>query len=171
MCQVNICSPPHVQKKEAYEVVGTRVISEDPEGNRWPFYLYTRQQGVWPIEVVGHDPDKEPKKFDPFCPVRNVTKDYPPTLLLHGEADTDVPIEQSVLMAKELERNKIHHELIVLANQGHGFDNEMQDPVITKTFERVLACMPQKVVIGCIFLARQLCADRYVAKHFKEKTF
>ena len=63
---------PSVPKEEAYRAVGTRVTSEDPSMNRWPFYLYTRQQGRWPVEVVGHDPDREPRIFDPFCPIRNV---------------------------------------------------------------------------------------------------
>jgi acetyl esterase/lipase len=136
---------PPVPKEEAYGVVGTRAISEDPEENRWPFYLYTRQQGVWPLEVTGHDPDSEPEKFDPYCPVRNVTKDYPPTLLLHGDADTDVPFEQSVLMDKELERHGVQHEFISLAGQGHGFDNAMEDPVIAKTFDSVLVFLEKQL--------------------------
>ena len=125
-------------KEEAYQAVGTRVIADDQGGNRSRFYLYTRQQGLWPIEVVGHDPDREPRVFDPFCPLRNVTKDYPPTLLLHGENDTDVPFEQSVLMAKEFERHGIQHELISMPGRGHVFDGAMWDPVIAATFDRVL---------------------------------
>ena len=136
---------PPVSKEEAYEAVGTRVISEDPEENRWRFYLYTRQQGTWPLEVAGHDPDSEPEKFDPYCPVRNVTKDYPPTLLLHGDADTDVPFNQSVTMAKELERHEVQYEFIALAGQGHGFDDAMQDPVIAKTFDSVLAFIEKQL--------------------------
>jgi acetyl esterase/lipase len=129
---------PSVPKEEAYQAVGTRVIADDQGGNRSRFYLYTRQQGLWPIEVVGHDPDREPRVFDPFCPLRNVTKDYPPTLLLHGENDTDVPFEQSVLMAKEFERHGIQHELISMPGRGHVFDGAMWDPVIAATFDRVL---------------------------------
>ena len=52
---------PAVTKEEAQQAVGTRVIAEDPAGKRERFYLYTRQQGLWPREVVGHDPDKEPR--------------------------------------------------------------------------------------------------------------
>jgi len=136
---------PPVSKEEAYEAVGTRFISEDPGGNRWRFYLYTRQKGIWPLEVAGHDPAIEPEKFDSYCPVRNVTKDYPPTLLLHGDADTDVPFEQSVLMAKELERHGVHHEFIALAGQGHGFDEAMEDPEIAKTFDSVLAFLEKQL--------------------------
>ena len=136
---------PAVTKEVAYQAVGTRVISEDQGGNRGRFYLYTRQQGLWPIEVVGHDPDKEPRIFDPFCPVRNVTKDYPPTLLLHGDNDTDVPYEQSVLMAKAFERHGVPYELITMPGRGHGFDGPMWDPAIAQTFDRVLAFLTKQL--------------------------
>jgi acetyl esterase/lipase len=136
---------PAVSKEEAYQAVGTRVISEDQGGNRGRFFVYTRQQGLWPIEVVGHDPDKEPRVFDPMCPLRNVTKDYPPTLLLHGDNDTDVPFEQSVLMAKELERHGVQHEFIAMAGRGHGFDGAMWDPVMTATFDRVLTFLQKQL--------------------------
>jgi acetyl esterase/lipase len=129
---------PAVAKEEAYRAVGTRVISEDQGGNRGRFYLYTRQQGLWPLEVVGRDPAREPRAFDGFCPVRNVTREYPPTLLLHGDNDTEVPFEQSVLMATELKRHGVHHELISMPGRGHGFDGAMSDPVIAATFDRVL---------------------------------
>jgi acetyl esterase/lipase len=136
---------PPVTWEEASQAAGTRVISDDQSGNRGRFYLYCRQQGLWPLEVVGHDPDKEPGMFDPFCPVRNVTKDYPPALLLHGDKDTDVPYEQSVMMAKELERNGVQHELISMRGKGHGFDAKMEDPEIATTFERVVKFLDQWV--------------------------
>ena len=136
---------PPVPKEEAYNAVGTRLISDDLGTNRGRFYLYTRQQGLWPLEVAGHDPDKEPRAFDSLCPVRNVTKDYPPTLLLHGDQDTDVPFDQSVLMAKEFERHGVQHEFIRMAGRGHGFDAAMWDPVITATFDRVLTFLQKQL--------------------------
>jgi acetyl esterase/lipase len=140
---------PAVSKEEAYDAVGTRVVSEvfpgDQGGNRGRFYLYTRQQGLWPQEVVGHDPDKEPRAFDPLCPLRNVTKSYSPTLLLHGDKDTDVPFEQSALMAKELERHGVRHELITMTGRGHGFDGSMGDPIVAATFDRVLDFLKQQL--------------------------
>jgi acetyl esterase/lipase len=129
---------PPVLKEEAYQAVGTSVISNDQPGSRDRFYLYCRQQGLWPLEVVGLDPDKEPKAFDSYCPIRNVTRDYPPTLLLHGENDTDVPFVQSVMMAKELEHQGIQHELISMPGRGHVFDRAMGEPEIAATFDRVL---------------------------------
>jgi acetyl esterase/lipase len=136
------CQKPPVPKDEASAAVGHGVISETTAPERFRFYLYCRQNGLWPREVAGHDPDKESKAFDPFCPVRNVTKEYPPTLLLHGDKDTDVPYEQSVLMAKALERHQVEHQLVTLANRGHGFDGgrkAAEDPVIAETFDRVVA--------------------------------
>lgn len=130
---------PAVSKEEAYAAVGTDVISDYVGGDRGRFYLYTRQLGLWPIEVTGHDPDKEPRAFDRLCPIRNVTQDYPPTLLLHGDKDTDVPFEQSALMAKQLDLQGVPHEFIPMPGRGHGFDSPMWDPAVSASFDRVLA--------------------------------
>jgi acetyl esterase/lipase len=130
---------PAVSKEEAYAAVGKAVISDYVGGDRGRFYLYTRQRGIWPIEVTGHDPDKEPRAFDRLCPIRNVTKDYPPTLLLHCDKDTDVPFEQSASMAKEFERQGVPHEFIPMPGRGHGFDSAMWDSVVSESFDRALA--------------------------------
>jgi len=130
---------PAVSREKAYQAVGRKVVSESSnEDQRGPFYLYCRQQGLWPKEVAGHDPDSEPKVFDPFCPVRNVSRDYPPTLLLHGDKDTDVPFQQSEQMAHELKRHGIEHELIRIPGGPHGFDSNPSDPQTAKAFDRVI---------------------------------
>ena len=139
------CRQPLVDKEDAWQSVGRRIVSEDQAGSRHPFYLHTRQQGIWPIEVCGHDPDKDPRFFDPYCPIRNITAEYPPTLLLHGDQDTDVPHQQSVLIAQELERHGVTHEFISLQGQDHGFDAAMQDPIIVKTFDRVLTFLENHI--------------------------
>jgi dipeptidyl aminopeptidase/acylaminoacyl peptidase len=101
--------------------VGTTALSEEPgHHNRWRFYLYCRQYGVWPKEVTGHDPHTEPKWFDPYCPVRNVTKQYPPTFLVHGTNDHDVPYSESKDMAARLKEIGVEHELITVPGAGHG---------------------------------------------------
>ena len=130
---------PLVSRDSALATVGKREISEalDFEKRR-PFYLYCRQQGLWPKEVVGMDPAAGRKPFDRFCPVQNISRDYPPTLLLHGDRDTDVPFEQSVQMARELKRVGIEHEFVQIPGGGHGFDGKADDPQTVKAFERVL---------------------------------
>src|SRR5205085_5190889 len=111
---------PAVSKQQAYQAVGGPYFDDSVPNNRFEFYLYCRQQGLWPKEVTGHDPDLEPHAFDAFCPIRNVTAKYPPTLLIHGTKDTDVPYEQSASMDKELTRKGVAHELITVADAGHG---------------------------------------------------
>jgi acetyl esterase/lipase len=115
-----------VSKEDAYKGVGGKVLpgtdglGGDEQKGRGRFYLYLRQNGLWTREVTGFDPDADRKKLDPYCPVRNVSADYPPTLLIHGTEDTDVPYELSANMAKELARNKVHHELVTVKGAGHG---------------------------------------------------
>ena len=112
---------PAVPREEAYSAVGTTALSEPPDKNqRGRFYLYCRQHGIWPKEVAGHDPDAEPGWFDRYCPVRNVTAEYPPTMLIHGTVDTDVPYEESRKMAGKLAQSGVEHQLITVTGAGHG---------------------------------------------------
>lgn len=141
------CRQPAVPEKEAYEAVGSEEVPNSAgQANRGRFYLYCRQHGIWPKEVAGHDPDTEPEAFKPFCPVQNVDINYPPTLLLHGDADTDVPYHLSVMMADELARVGVEHELITITNGGHGFDGAgAKDPVVAGAFESVMAFLKRHV--------------------------
>jgi acetyl esterase/lipase len=109
-----------VSMEAARAGAGTAIISESPAGNRGNFYLMCRQQGIWPSEVSGHDPAKEPKWFDRYCPIRNVTGRYPPTLLIHGTADTDVPYEESKMMDAKLKEVGVEHEFLTVPGAGHG---------------------------------------------------
>src|SRR5215471_17242788 len=110
-----------VSREEARLAVGTMPLTTPAaENSRGRFFLYCRQQGVWPQEVAGLDPAKDVSAFDPFCPTRNVTAQYPPTLLIHGSKDMDVPYEQSADMDRELTKHRVDHELIAVREAGHG---------------------------------------------------
>src|SRR6516162_7141791 len=116
--------PPLVTREEARKAVGTMPLTTPAaENSRGRFFLYCRQQGVWPQEVAGLDPAKGARAFDPFCPIRNVTAQYPPTLLIHGSKDRDVPHEQSADMDRELTKHRVDHELISVREAGHGLVN------------------------------------------------
>jgi acetyl esterase/lipase len=136
---------PLVSKEEAAEVIGNVPLSEMPaKQRRGRFYLYCRQNGLWPKEVAGLDPIKEAKAFDPFCPLRNVKADYPPTLLIHGTKDTDVPYDESKKMDEELERKKIKHELITVEGGGHGLPG-LKPEEIAKIHQRALDFINQNM--------------------------
>ncbi len=94
--------------------------SADREGDGGRFYNYCRQQGLWPMKVSGFDPHTEPEKSYPFMAVKNVTENYPPTLMIHGTADTDVPYEQSVMMAEQFKQHAVPHKLISIQDAEHG---------------------------------------------------
>ncbi|QDU08954.1 alpha/beta hydrolase [Gimesia aquarii] len=109
-------------KTEAYQQVSGPPIadSRDSKKNRGAFYQYCRQHGIWPKEVAGWDHHREPEKFYPYMTLKNVTKDYPPTLMIHGTKDTDVPYKQSTLMAEQLKQHGVEHELVTIPNGEHG---------------------------------------------------
>ncbi len=108
--------------EKAYQQVSGPPISDSRQrsGDGSAFYQFCRQQGRWPYEVSGFDPAKDPGYFKSFMPLANVTKDYPPTLMIHGTADTDVPYEQSVLMQNALRQNSVEHQLITIKDGEHG---------------------------------------------------
>jgi dipeptidyl aminopeptidase/acylaminoacyl peptidase len=53
--------------------------------------------------------------------------------------DTDVPFEQSVMMAAELKRHGVEHRLIRIEGGPHGFDSKTEDPQVSAAFREVLA--------------------------------
>lgn len=133
-----------VSEEEALKVVGDTAITEGA-WERETFYLYCRQQGLWPQLVAGHDPTDE-NWYKTYEPIHNVTSSYPPTMLLHGEKDSDVPFEQSVIMARELERNGVPFEFIHDPQWGHNFGYRSDDdPSFRRTYDRVLAFLTAHV--------------------------
>ena len=138
---------PAVSREQAFHAMRGPVITGtafegDEFDSRNQFYLYCRQHGLWPKKVTGHCPTEEPRWYDQYCPLRNVTKSFPPTIFVHGEEDFDVPIEQPRLMLKELERHGVPHELVAVPGRGHSFDHEnkgMKDFVVAGVFEKLLA--------------------------------
>jgi acetyl esterase/lipase len=136
---------PPVSEAEARAAVGRDAMAEPPANNRRSrFYLFCRQNGLWPKEVAGHDPLTEPKAFNRFCPVRQISETYPPTLLIHGTEDTDVPHEQSVLMDRELSRHGVSHELISVTGAGHGLSGARKAD-LDHVYRRVMAFLQQHV--------------------------
>lgn len=111
-----------ISKGEAYRQVSGPPISDsrDRPGNGGAFYQYCRQHGHWPLAVSGWNPHTQAKNFHPYMPAENVTADYPPTLLIHGTHDTDVPYEQSSLMAEQLSKHGVEHRLVTIPNGEHG---------------------------------------------------
>jgi acetyl esterase/lipase len=139
---------PLVSKEDAYRGIGEKVLTGSEPGfdskARGRYYLYLRQNGLWTREVTGFEAATEKARLDRCCPVRNITGTYPPTLLIHGTLDTDVPYELSANMAKELARHKVPHELITVPGAGHGLAGG-ERKLVDAAHERALAFVRERL--------------------------
>jgi len=63
----------------------------------------------------------EKEKAADISPILFVTPDDPPTLLIHGDADTTVNISHSQRMIEVLRENHITSDFITVPGAGHGF--------------------------------------------------
>ncbi len=113
-----------MSREEALRQVSGPPVADDRrrDGNGYAFYQYCRQHGLWPKEVTGWDPDREGDRFIPFMPIEHVSRDYPPTLLVHGVEDTDVPHDRSLMMAAAMREQGVEHRLISVEGAEHGLD-------------------------------------------------
>lgn len=77
-----------------------------------------------PPELFGDAPDSA---YAAASPLLLATKDDAPFLLVHGEADTVVPVDHSALLEEKLRALGVGCELVVLPGAGHG-DFLVRDP-------------------------------------------
>lgn len=121
------------------QLIKKEQISSAPIEERYAIYLYCRQQGKWHDYVTGLDPRIYRDHLLPFCPVNHVDETFPPTMLLHGDQDEDVPYNESIKMQKALQENKVYTELVTIPNGKHTFDYQFEDPSTKGAFKKVLA--------------------------------
>jgi acetyl esterase/lipase len=62
-----------------------------------------------------------------ISPVYHVTPDDPPTLVIHGDADKLVPIQQAELIMAKFKEAGVEHKLVVKPGGGHGWPNLLDD--------------------------------------------
>ena len=113
---------PRVSERRARKGIGHGEVSEADILERWDFYVYCRQRGMWPSEVSGLDQVEDRDALDAYCPVRHVSSSFPPALLLHGDADKDVPHQESAAMVEALSTVGVEAELISVHRCGHAFE-------------------------------------------------
>jgi acetyl esterase/lipase len=66
----------------------------------------------------------DPKLAEDVSPVLHVSADDAPTLLIHGDKDDLVKLDNSERILTEFEKNKVPADLIVIEGAGHGFPGE-----------------------------------------------
>lgn len=70
-------------------------------------------------ESDGKTQEEVAESLEAISPARLVTLDAPPFLLIHGDADTSVPLQQSEAMVAALEKEGVSAELIVKPGGTH----------------------------------------------------
>jgi acetyl esterase/lipase len=80
------------------------------------------------LPVSASDDDKV-KLAIALSPISHLTDKMPPTLIIHGDADTLVPIQQSQLFCAKLDELKVPNKLEVRPGKGHGWPEAGQDLV------------------------------------------
>ncbi|GGA65972.1 alpha/beta hydrolase [Ornithinibacillus halotolerans] len=136
---------PNVPKQLAYQLVQPKPLSVGPIQRRYAIYLYCRQQGAWLDEATGMNPITQLDKIKTYCPYYQLDHTYPPTMLLHGNKDTDVPYEESVKMNEKLTEHQVIHDFITMDNADHVFDEHWDDPNVKQAFQRIIEFIDEHV--------------------------
>jgi acetyl esterase/lipase len=84
----------------------------------YDFREFDKEQGVF-VRVT--DKDKLRAIFKKISPIYVVSKESAPTLLVHGDKDELVPLQQSELMAAKLKEAGVPVKLVVKKGAGHGW--------------------------------------------------
>jgi acetyl esterase/lipase len=131
-----------ITREEAMKQTDGSVISDSEQrkgGDGGVIYMYYRQNGLWPLEVSGFSPESLAREIAAYEPVKNVTRSYPPTLLIHGTQDTDVPFEESVKMSA-FRQHGVPYIFLPIDKGEHGFvgGNEAQIEDAYKTMREFM---------------------------------
>ena len=83
----------------------------------------------------------DPEKAESISPILHADPDDPPTLLIHGDADGLVGIENSVMMQEEFQSKNVESQFITIPGGGHGFqgdDAQLADSARLEWFKKHL---------------------------------
>jgi acetyl esterase/lipase len=94
-----------------YSAENVRALTYEPLRPYWHVFAV-------PEQATAEDRDKIARTYSP---VYGISPDTPPTLIIHGDADTLVPIQQSRLVMAKLDALNIAHKLVVREGKGHGW--------------------------------------------------
>lgn len=90
-------------------------------------------------KLVGGPIQENKDKVRRANPITYVTKDDPPFLIVHGDADPIVPYNQSVLLRDALDRAGVKVTLYTVQGGGHGgFKDPQVDVLVTEFFNKQL---------------------------------
>jgi len=94
---------------------------------RWPKFVPITNQAR--VLEIGRE----------ISPINHISADDPPTLIIHGDADKLVPIQQSESFVARMKEAGVPAELLVKKGAGHGWKDIVKDsPAIADWFDKYL---------------------------------
>ncbi len=106
------------------------------------FQIFDRDEGVFQRIT---DEKKVQEVLRDISPITHVSHDDPPTLIIHGDKDPLVPLQQSERMVAKLKEAGVPANLIVKKDCGHGWFTILKDmETLADWFDRYLKKEPHK---------------------------
>jgi dipeptidyl aminopeptidase/acylaminoacyl peptidase len=65
-----------------------------------------------------------------ISPITHASSDDPPTLIIHGDADKLVPIQQAEILVKKLKEAGVEAKLVTKPGAAHGWPDQAKDLVL-----------------------------------------
>jgi len=103
---------------------------------RIDLYVYLRQKGLWPEFMLGKELAPLTEKLSP---IRHLSPTFPPTVLVHGDNDCDVPVSTSIEMAAALDRHRVPHKLLVMPGFDHDLFEKVTDSQVAAAWREALS--------------------------------
>ena len=98
------------------------------KGFRPPFDFWEREKGTNKLVVI-EDADRRKAIGKAISPASHVSKSSAPTLIVHGDADPLVPIQQAELIGAKYKEAGVPFELVVKKGEPHGWKGIEKDVV------------------------------------------
>ena len=104
-----------------------------------PFDFHELTKEARPYYVPITDPARRREIGKAISPAQHVTKDSAPALIVHGDEDTLVPIQQAELIGAKYKEAGVPFELVVKKGKGHWWEGQEKDmKVLADWFDKYL---------------------------------
>jgi acetyl esterase/lipase len=89
-----------------------------------------------------------PHPHDQISPISFASRIRTPVLIVHGEDDTNVPIDQAIFFHRALSQFGAEHEFVVYPREGHGLGGAQSPARPAPAHPRVVRPVAQRAGIG-----------------------
>jgi acetyl esterase/lipase len=106
--------------------------------------MYSNATGNFPFLLsifLNGTPSSNKIGYEKASPVKQITKNAPPTLILHGTNDRTVPIRQSELLKSALDKNNVVNQYVTYKGEGHGWYGKN----LSDTYDKMVNFIRQNV--------------------------